>query len=443
MLERAANGLCTVNLGNLMAGERATICYRYSQLLRFEQGSVRLTVPTVIAPRYGDPGEAGLAPHQAPATDLLAEYPFTLSLLLQGAIAAGAVASPSHTITTTATAEGVEISLARKAHLDRDFVLTVGGLAGQSMATVGRDGDGYVALASFCAEVPSTAAELPLRLKLVVDCSGSMHGDSIAAAKRAMHRILECLTPADRFSLTRFGSHFEHDIDHLRSADPAAILMASQLVSRMDADLGGTEMEGALTSVFALSCEVVAADVLLITDGEIWNADSLVAAAKRSRQRVFVVGIGSVPADGVLRQIAEATGGACEFVAPNEDTEAGILRMFARLPAPRVERADIVWPQAPTWVTPLPGGLFGGETVHVCAGFDAPPTGEVLLKLVPVGDAKPLTVQAELPIHLTGDEALARMAAASRIPLAVAEEQLALALKYSLLTDRTNLLVVH
>ena len=60
MLERAGDGLCTLNLGNLMAGESATIRYRYAQLLRYEHGSVRIAVPTVIAPRYGDPAAAGL-----------------------------------------------------------------------------------------------------------------------------------------------------------------------------------------------------------------------------------------------------------------------------------------------------------------------------------------------------------------------------------------------
>jgi len=45
MLERAGDGLCVLNLGNLMAGETATIRYRYAQLLRFEHGSVRLAVP--------------------------------------------------------------------------------------------------------------------------------------------------------------------------------------------------------------------------------------------------------------------------------------------------------------------------------------------------------------------------------------------------------------
>ena len=39
MLERAGNGLCTLNLGNLMAGETAVIRYRYAQLLRFQHGT--------------------------------------------------------------------------------------------------------------------------------------------------------------------------------------------------------------------------------------------------------------------------------------------------------------------------------------------------------------------------------------------------------------------
>ena len=94
MLERAGDGLCTLNLGNLMAGEIAIIRYRYAQLLRFEHGIVRLAVPTVIAPRYGDPGQAGLEPHQVPTTDIAVEYPFALTLDLHGDIAVGKLSSP-------------------------------------------------------------------------------------------------------------------------------------------------------------------------------------------------------------------------------------------------------------------------------------------------------------------------------------------------------------
>ena len=156
-----------------------------------------------------------------------------------------------------------------------------------------------------------------------------------------------------------------------------------------------------------------------------------------------MVGIGSAPAEAVLRRLAEATGGACEFVAPKEGVEAGILRMFARLRSPRVERVDITWPQAPRWTTPLPRGLFGGETIHVFAGFDTPPTGRVTAELRPSGGGTFLNAAAPLPTSCSDDPQLARMAALARIESADAATRLGLALHYRLLIDRTNFIVVH
>jgi len=443
MLERAGNGLCTVNLGNLMAGEEAIVRFRYGQLLRFEHGSVRLAVPTVIAPRYGDPFAAGLQPHQQPVNDLGVAYTFALTVDLRGAVARGRITSPSHLIATTSNVDGVTVSLAQDAFLDRDLVLTIDQLAATSFATVARDGDGHVALASFCADVPHDQSEAPLRLKVLVDCSGSMNGDSMEATRRALRRILAGLTAADRFTLSRFGSTVHHDVATMMAATPKVVRTAADHLAAMTADLGGTEMEAALRSVFALGGTEAAADVLLITDGEIWNADSLVAAAHAALQRVFTVGIGAAPAEGVLRQLAETTGGACEFVVPDEDAETGILRMFARLRSPRVDHADMTWPSAPAWVTTTPRGLFGGETIHVFAGFSAAPTGEVTLALASSGGGEPLVSRATLPAAVDPGETFARMAAAKRIESADAETRLALALQYQLLTDATNFIVVH
>src|ERR1700682_3031379 len=168
MLERAGDGLYTLNLANLMPGEDATIRYVYAQTLRFEHGSARVTVPTVIAPRYGKPTEASFQPHQVPANDLGVEYPLTLSIELHGPISKGSVSSPSHPISVSATEGGVAITLACTAFLDRDFVLMVGGLESHPSAAGPGGGGGYVALATFCAALPPSASDLPLRLKLLV-----------------------------------------------------------------------------------------------------------------------------------------------------------------------------------------------------------------------------------------------------------------------------------
>jgi Ca-activated chloride channel homolog len=443
MLERATDGVYTVNLGNLLAGEEALIRYRYVQLLRFEHGSVRLTVPTVIAPRYGDPAAAGLQLHQTPVNELYAEYPLSLTLALDGAIAAGTIASPTHPIATARTTQGVSVTLAGQAWLDRDFVLTIADVASASLAVLAQDGDGCVVLASFCVDAQPSANDRPLAIKLLVDCSGSMAGDSISAARRALQRILTALAPADRFSLTRFGSNVADVVPDLVSADRRAVFRAAAAIANMQADLGGTEMDGALGAVMAREGSSDGADILLITDGEVWGLDPLIALARKARQRVFVVGIGAAPAEGVLRKLAKISGGACEFVTPGEDAEAAIVRMFARLRSPRIARVDVRWPLAPLWTTPLPTGLFGGETVHVLAGFAAPPVGEAVLTFVATGDGGTTTKPVALPAEVGADATLARTAACRRIEVADVESQLELALRYGLLTDRTNFIVVR
>lgn len=71
MEEQSATGLYTANLGNIKNGESVTVAIRYAQLLRFEQGRVRLSIPTVIAPRYGDAHrQGGLSPHESDSVDL-------------------------------------------------------------------------------------------------------------------------------------------------------------------------------------------------------------------------------------------------------------------------------------------------------------------------------------------------------------------------------------
>jgi Ca-activated chloride channel family protein len=70
MLERAADGVYTASVGNLLAREQAVVRIRYAQLLSFCSGQVRITVPNVIAPRYGDALAARLRLHQVPMHDV-------------------------------------------------------------------------------------------------------------------------------------------------------------------------------------------------------------------------------------------------------------------------------------------------------------------------------------------------------------------------------------
>lgn len=444
LLEQSSDGLFTVNFGNLKPGEEMVIEYQYAQLLNYEQNRIRVSVPTTIAPRYGDAErQGGIRPHEAVDADPLVEYPLELTLTLTGDLAKGTVQSPSHSISTRCENGQLVVALARNAYLDRDFVLTVDGLAGRSLATIAGDGEGSVMLASFRPQITGIL-RTAIGLKILIDCSGSMAGDSIHAARQALHQVLAELNPSDRFSYSRFGSGVEHAFDMLVPADDNHMRKASLSIDRTDADMGGTETEGALRSVFDLSHEDGEADgmdVLLITDGEVWNSEGIIDAARRSGHRIFAVGVGSAPAETLLRQLAEETGGACELVAPNEDMEAAIVRMFRRIRLPRANNLTVDWHTTQKWTTTLPNALFDGETVHVFAGFEVIPQKPPILSYG-VGGSGNGQVVAPVPSR-SESEVLARLAASERLKLLPDARRLELSLQYQLVTRQTSLFLVH
>ncbi len=138
------------------------------------------------------------------------------------------------------------------------------------------------------------------------------------------------------------------------------------------------------------------------------------------------------------------TGGACELVSPNEDVAGTIVRMFERLRQPQGGQIAIAWPGQPKWVTPLPSVMFDGDTLHAFAGFSNVPLGAVELTYV-AGDTQrgPATT---VDLRMTNDatDALSRVAAFERMKnLPRGQEKLDLALQYQLVTEDTNLIVVH
>ncbi len=454
MVEKAQGGVFSASLGSVKPGEEVVIDLSYAQLLAFEQGRIRLLVPTTIAPRYGDAkAQGGVQPDQLAEPDLLAEHSFGLSVTLAGPVAQARIASPTHPISQQRGKDGgqdtVTISLQRQAWLDRDFVLLLEGLEGQSFAIAGpdpRSGEGHAALiASYCPPLPAAQSEgvsklpTPLCLKLLVDCSGSMAGESIEQAREALRQLVGNLELKDRASFSRFGSSVQRVVRATACTTDSRLVLL-RAIGETQANLGGTEMAEALNDTFSLPMqdtrEGEEADVLIITDGEVWDAQNIVDQARRSGHRVYALGVGSAPAESLLREMAEATGGACEFVTPNEDMAKATRRLLMRIRNTSPVETSLGLKAAPIWTSALPRRLAIGETVHA------------FLRLpCPVDQAPTLQVSGSepLPAILTtrSDDIVARLVAAREISSLTDKKQAkALAEKYQLVTEETNLLLV-
>lgn len=458
----------TLELGNLLQGESCVIRLHYVQILQPEQGSLRLTLPTTIAPRYGNAVRDGrYEPHCVPEVSATVEYPFEISLAIQGELVHAKIGSPSHQVTIRSmTAVGIqkgfmtEVNLAAKAWLDRDFVLVFDQLAHNSLGLAAWDrfdsGLGVV-MANFTPRLPRHQA-LPVAMKILVDCSGSMNGDSIQAARSALQRILDGLGENDRFSLSRFGDTVKHRSRAMWKCAPAALAAARRWAQQLEADLGGTEMNTAILSTLSLPGAENKA-VLLITDGEIQAIDTVVETARQSKHRFFVVGIGASVAEGLLRRLAEETGGSCEFVAPGEQVEPSILRLYQRMRSPVVTHSRVEWPQGCRIhaASDLPTSVFDGDDVTVFVRLHTH-SAELLSQSVRLlgrveGHQREICL-AEVQAEFIPDEAntLARLAANHRywqlqrsaqdVPAMLKKQLPALAEKYQLVTDDTSLILV-
>jgi Ca-activated chloride channel family protein len=445
MLEKSPLGLYTANLGNLKPGEEAVIIIEYAQLLRFEKGRVRITVPTVIGERYGDEVLDGhIAPHQTVDSDLLVEYPFTASLDILGQMAQGVIACPSHKVDMEKIEGGTRIQLAKGGMLDRDFIVTVEELKGESFVSASEDDGAYAVVASFCPKLQDQEPS-PLGLKILVDCSGSMQGDSIEQAQEAMHELILRLTERDMVSYSKFGTTVVHTSNQLEKCTSRYLKnVLAKAVHDTAADLGGTELNQALTSTFKISfakAYTEGCDLLLITDGDVWEIEEIVKQAKISNHRIFAIGVGSAPAESLLKDLAEQTGGACELVTPSESISEAVLRMTQRIRSARTSSIAIHWDGEVLWQSKLPKQVFSDETIHVHARIRNKPTTTPRLEW-----AVENVVYEELAptIEWNSTGALPRLVAGAEIAT-INDEKAAeeLALKYQLASKYTNLLLIH
>ena len=392
LVESSGNGLFTANLGNLRPGERFTVSMHFVQIIDWHHDRARLLFPTTIAPRYGEAQAQGKLPfHADTGTSITAEYGFELDVLVRGSMASAVLESPSHSISQIPDEEGsVRIRLRDEAFLDRDFVLRLDGVvAPEGEVYVESGSDEHFAMATFYPSLksqqagqqvpdaeragdPSSPWQYPLRVKLLVDSSGSMEGDSIESARKGIRALFDGLRSKDQIAVARFGSSLEHVLEKPKAADPKTSVILRQWLTTLEANLGGTELESALVGVFKSTGDQEPFDVLLITDGEVWDISATVESAKSSGHRIFAIGVGSSPGESLLRQLAEQTGGAALFVNPNEDMTEAMHRLVSMMSGPRVSSVKVTWNSEPALEALVSEHLYVGVPFRAVAMFKGP-----------------------------------------------------------------------
>jgi len=354
LLDEERPNIFTLSLGNLNPKTSAVVEIDYVMMLDTHGQAVRFFLPTTISPRYVPDGmEKADIPVEDIVNPVYAEsvpYGLRINLDVHGAEGVSSIGSSSHSIITKFGEGLVQVEFsAETVAMDRDFVLDIEYKDEfQNRAFRFTDGNTHYLQLDFSPvlKAPTGEHDGDAEIIFVLDCSGSMMGSSIEQAKQALTIFLRGMDRSMHFNVYRFGSTFRKLFKTCRPYTQDALTEAVDYLSKVDADLGGTELLAPLREIYATEArEHSSRRIILITDGEIGNELDVSRLVKDNAQTtsLFVVGIGYAPNEYLIKQLGRSSGGAAECIAPGDRIEPMVLRLFKKVIGGRICNPTVDW----------------------------------------------------------------------------------------------------
>ncbi len=432
LIEEIEEGFYQLSIGNVVQGDDISLEMTVASLLQYQDERWHYRLPTVLGIKYGNAPVFALPQ----GNSLFADYGFQYRLELQDACDLQANAPLSQIDDTQSIWQGEAkldkpLSLSWQSELSPHQWLTCVGASGILASAIGL----VYPPANLCQTSGSA------RLQLLVDCSGSMCGLPMAQAKLGLQNALEKLNKSDLINLIRFGSNAEavsHQA-HPYTGEFAKILR--QAVNTLKADLGGTELHKALVLAQELALNSSGGDILLCTDGELWDSDNrlsrLTSELKSQGIRLFTIGIGNSASEPLLKRLAQATGGNSLMLNPHINMAEQLTQLISQLRSPRLQ---LELPQL-TWQS-LPNAVFSGCTTPFYQSAEELPSQLKGTIFNPQSEPVPIRWQQQ---ELEGEyaNALRKLVAQQQLRTASPKEAEVLALKHQLLSSHTSFVLVQ
>ena len=398
LVEQQRANLFTTSVANVAPGELVVVEIEYLEDIRYEDGRFSIRFPMTLTPRYipgqglpdkignGWSGDTDQVPDASLITPPMVPTSRGHKITLKADVNAGTpleiVASRYHPVSVTENDGQYQVTLSgNNVPMDHDFELVwqpvpsaqpramaftevVGGIPYHLLMVMPPDQD------------EALASPMPREIILVVDTSGSMHGVSMAQAKRAVRLALKGLQATDRFNVIEFNSHTAALYSSSVAATTANVTKALNFVQQLDAN-GGTEMRSALSMALRdRPLETHLRQIVFITDGSVGNEDELFTMIedRLGSARLFTVGIGSAPNSWFMRKAAEAGRGSYTFISAVHEVGEKMHSLFRKLERPQVTDISVQWPSGvavDSYPATVPDLYFGEPvTVKVRASGD-------------------------------------------------------------------------
>ncbi len=254
-------------------------------------------------------------------------------------------------------------------------------------------------------------AVTPKDVVFILDRSGSMQGEKMDQARKALAYCISRLSPRDRFGIVDFATDAESFETSLLAATPENKARAERYVGRLEA-AGGTNIQAALEE----GSRLLASErgrvpmVFFLTDGlptvGTTDLEALLRSARGRyaslKARVFSFGVGSDVNTLFLDKLAEANRGARDYVMAGEDIETKVSALYQKVAKPALTDVRVEWRGVEVeQVYPKPAAdLFFGSELALAGRFRSGGKGT----LVVTGEAAGRRQRFEFPVEFPARE---------------------------------------
>lgn len=448
LLEQERPNIFSQSVANIMPGSDILVEITYDEVLTYENGGYEFSFPMVVGPRF-IPGAAtgkqggGWSPDTDQVPDASRITPpvlkpgersghdINLTVKLNAGVPIQSFECPSHrTLISPVTAAGgvidgpCEIRLeSRDTIPNKDFVLRYR-VAGQKpqMASLAFHGQlgGYFMLMFQPPELRDTTPVTPKEMVFVMDCSGSMSGEPISLAKKAVRYALENLNSNDTFQIIRFSESASPFAQEPLLATQENIRRGLSYVNGLKGEGGTMMIEGIKASLDYPHRDNRLRIVCFMTDGYIGNEAEILQAIKDrigDDTRLFSFGVGSSVNRYLLERMGEVGRGEVQYVLLNEKPDEAVNKFYERVRNPVLTHIRVDW--AGLDVSELYPArirdLFAGQPIFVLGRYNQPGKANIKVHGKIGGLDMVFSVPVDLPAGNDQNAALAPLWARARI----------------------------
>ncbi|CAI7587325.1 unnamed protein product [Penicillium viridicatum] len=361
------NDVFVIRLGNVPARGKINVDITFVGELKQDSQTdgIRYTLPSIIAPRYGTGtsyGSTQLSSFALPAS--LQGMSITIDVQMEKGSVIRELESPSHRVkvslgrvsstpATSSTFEPWKASASvipqqnnTSVVLEPDFVILIKADVLDSPCALLETHPtipNQRALMATLVPTFSLRAANP-EVVFVIDRSGSME-PKMPTLRSALQVFLKSLPVGICFNLCSFGYFYSFMWPTSKVYDASSLQQALAFVDTIEADMGGTEMQGAVMATVRNRLNFKDLDVLLLTDGEIYDHNRLFHFVRKkaadNTARFFSLGIGEAASHSLIEGIARAGNGFFQSVTEYEELDRKVFRMLKGALTPHIHDFEL------------------------------------------------------------------------------------------------------